>query len=108
MSEAPISARNSTRRAARLEAAIIAALGAGRVDVQDESARHAGHAGASAQGETHYAVRVVADAFRGMSRVARERAVHQAVAAEFATGLHALSLTLRTPEEDARDPVAQG
>jgi len=43
----------------------------------------------------------VSDAFRGMSRVARSRAVHAALAAEFAGGMHALALRLRTPEEGA-------
>jgi stress-induced morphogen len=69
--------------------------------VVDESARHAGHAGARPGGETHYAVLLVSEAFRGMSRVARSRAVHAALAAEFGTGMHALSLTLRTPQEHA-------
>jgi BolA protein len=44
-------------------------------------------------------VLLVSAAFRGMARVARSRAVHAALAAEFAGGLHALSLVLRTPEE---------
>lgn len=72
------------------------------IKVVDDSARHIGHAGARPEGETHYSVLLVADAFRGLNRVARSRAVHQALAAEFTTGLHALSLTLRTPEEAAR------
>jgi BolA protein len=42
---------------------------------------------------------LVSEAFRGMPRVARSRAVHAALAAEFGDGLHALALTLRTPEE---------
>ncbi len=67
--------------------------------VVDDSARHAGHAGAQPGGETHYSVVIVAEAFRGMSRVARSRAVHAALAAEFSGGMHALALTLRTPEE---------
>lgn len=65
----------------------------------DDSHRHAGHAGAAPGGETHYSVRVVTPAFAGLTRVARSRAVHEALAAEFAGGLHALALTLRTPEE---------
>jgi len=69
------------------------------LQVADESAEHAGHAGAQAGGETHYAVLMVSAAFVGQSRVARSRAVHAALAAEFASGLHALSLTLRTPPE---------
>ncbi len=67
--------------------------------VVDDSARHAGHAGAQPGGETHYSVLLVAPAFRGMNRVARSRAVHAALAGEFSAGLHALALTLRTPEE---------
>jgi stress-induced morphogen len=84
------------------------------LQVTDDSARHAGHAGARPGGETHYSALVVAEAFRGMSRVARSRAVHAALAAEFAGGMHALALTLRTPEEQAsagdplRPPLAGG
>ncbi len=69
------------------------------LQVADQSAQHAGHAGAQAGGQTHYAVLMVSAAFAGQSRVARSRAVHAALAAEFASGLHALSLTLRTPPE---------
>lgn len=72
-----------------------------RIEIVDQSARHAGHAGAAPGGETHYAVRVTAGAFDGLSRVARQRLVHAALAHEFAEGLHALSLTLRSPAEDA-------
>ncbi len=70
-----------------------------RVAVVDDSAKHAGHAGAAAGGQTHYSVLVVSDRFTGLSRVARHRLVTGALAAEFEGGLHALSLTLRTPEE---------
>jgi stress-induced morphogen len=67
--------------------------------IVDESARHAGHAGAAAGGQTHYRVLMVCAQFRGIPRLERSRRVHAALAAEFAGGLHALSLTLRTPEE---------
>jgi BolA protein len=93
MDEVPLS------RAARIEATLAAAFGPQRIVVTDDSARHAGHAGAQPGGETHYSVLLVSDAFRGQTRVARSRAVHAALAAEFAGGLHALALTLRTPEE---------
>jgi BolA protein len=73
------------------------------LEVEDDSARHAGHAGAGRGGETHFNVRMASAAFEGMSRVARSRAVHDAVAAEFAEGLHALSLTLRAPSELAAE-----
>jgi len=86
-------------RAQRLESVLREAFAPVVLRVADDSARHAGHAGASPGGETHYNVLVVAEAFRCMSRVARSRAVHAALAAEFAGGMHALALTLRTPEE---------
>lgn len=86
-------------RATRIATALNAAFPPAEVQVVDDSHRHAGHAGAAPGGETHYSVRVVSPAFAGMNRVARSRAVHEALAAEFAGGLHALALTLRTPEE---------
>jgi BolA protein len=86
-------------RAARLEAVLRQAFAPSVLRVVDDSAQHAGHAGARPEGETHYTVLVVSEAFHGLSRVARSRAVHQALAAEFSGGLHALALTLRTPEE---------
>ena len=89
-------------RAARLEAMLIAAFSPTLLRVEDDSARHAGHAGAREGGQTHFNVVVVSEAFRGMNRVARSRAVHAALAAEFAGGMHALSLTLRTPDEAQR------
>lgn len=67
--------------------------------IDDESARHAGHAGAAPGGQTHFNVLLVTEAFRGQNRVARSRAVHAVLDPEFDSGLHALSLTLRTPEE---------
>lgn len=86
-------------RATRIAAALHAAFPPAEVQVVDDSHRHAGHAGAAPGGETHYSVRVISPAFAGMGRVARSRAVHDALAAEFAGGMHALALTLRTPEE---------
>jgi stress-induced morphogen len=91
-----------TRRADRIEAAIRDAFPPAEVQVADDSHRHAGHAGARPEGETHYSVLVVSPAFAGMNRVARSRAVHAVLAAEFGSGLHALALTLRTPEETGR------
>lgn len=94
-----ICAMPSIHRAGRIEAVLRATFAPDRVEVVDDSARHAGHAGAAPGGETHYTVLVVAGSFRGQNRVARHRAVNAALAAEFATGLHALALVLRTPEE---------
>ena len=66
----------------------------------DESHRHAGHAGARPGGETHFNVTVVSAAFTGLNRVARQRLVYQTLSEELAGGLHALSLTTTTPDED--------
>ena len=71
-----------------------------RLDLVDESERHAGHMGARPEGETHFALTIVSAAFAGMSRLARQRLVYAALAAELASRVHALSLTTLTPEED--------
>ena len=88
-----------TTRHERLHAALSAAFSPSTLEVVDDSAQHAGHSGAAAGGETHYSVRMVSARFTGLSRVARSRAVHEAVNDEFRGGLHALALTLRSPEE---------
>ena len=92
-------------RADRIVAALNQAFQPIKLRIVDDSARHAGHAGASPEGQTHYSVLMVSEVFRGQSRVSRSRAVHDALAGEFATGLHALALKLRTPEE--RDGLAE-
>ncbi|HEX5453486.1 MAG TPA: BolA family protein [Stellaceae bacterium] len=70
-----------------------------RLDVIDDSHRHAGHAGARPEGETHFTVTIVSAAFAGLGRVARQRLVYEALAAELANRVHALSVTARTPDE---------
>jgi BolA protein len=67
--------------------------------LEDESGRHAGHAGARPGGETHYRLRIVSAGFEGLTRVERQRLVYQALRGEFESGLHALSLDLKTPAE---------
>ncbi len=89
-------------RAERIRRALAAAFPPAEVAVQDDSHLHAGHAGARPEGETHFSVLVVSPAFSGMNRVARSRAAHAALDAEFQGGLHALALRLLTPEEAAR------
>jgi BolA protein len=71
-----------------------------RLVVIDESHRHAGHAGARPEGETHFAAIIVSPIFAGLNRVARQRLVYEALAEELAAGVHALSLTTVAPEED--------
>ena len=86
-------------RAERMRNLLLRTFQEAELEIADDSHRHAGHAGAAPGGQTHYTVQIVTPDFRGMSRVARSRAVHDALAAEFGSGLHALSLRLLTPEE---------
>ena len=71
--------------------------------VHDDSANHAGHAGATrddgSQGETHFAVRLVSEKFTGLSRVERQRRVYAALAQELSGPVHALSVTALGPGE---------
>jgi BolA protein len=92
-------AKSTVSRASRIENILRARFAPLDFALEDESSRHAGHAGARAGGETHYRLRMVSGTFTGQSRVARQRAVMQALDEEFATGLHALSLDLKTPAE---------
>jgi BolA protein len=69
------------------------------LSVDDESARHAGHAGSRPEGETHFSVRIVADMFDGLSRVERQRRVYAALADELKSHIHALSVSALTPAE---------
>lgn len=70
-----------------------------RLEIVDESHRHAGHAGARPEGESHFAVTIVAPAFTGLNRVDRQRLVYETLADELATRIHALALTIRAPDE---------
>ena len=71
-----------------------------RLEILDESYRHAGHAGARPEGETHFSITIVAAAFAGLGRVARHRLVNEALAEELAGPVHALALRTLSPEED--------
>jgi BolA protein len=76
------------------------------LEVQDESGRHAGHAGATrddgSQGETHFHVRLVSASFDGLSRVERQRRVYAVLTEELRGPVHALSLVAQTPSEAAK------
>jgi BolA protein len=78
---------------------LTAGLAPTRLAVVDESDRHIGHAGWREHGETHFRVEIVSAAFAGRSRVERHRLVNALLAAEFAKGLHALSLRASAPGE---------
>lgn len=87
--------------AARIRAKLTEALKPASLELVDESAHHAGHAGMQglAAQETHFRLTVVAEAFRGLPRVQRQRLVYRLLAQEFADGLHALAISARSPEE---------
>lgn len=76
-----------------------AAFAPERLELRDDSERHRGHGGWREGGETHFHLVMVSRAFEGQSRVARQRAVNQALAEELAERVHALSMELRTPGE---------
>ena len=82
-----------------MRAKLTAAFSPSRLDIADDSARHAGHAGAHPGGESHFTVTIEAAAFAGASRVARQRMVYAALAEEFAGRVHALSLNALAPGE---------
>jgi BolA protein len=73
-----------------------------RLAVIDDSHRHAGHAGARPEGETHFTVEIVSASFAGKSRVERQRLVYGALADLLRERVHALALKTLTPEEDRR------
>lgn len=78
---------------AALEAALRAALAPTQLEVIDESAAHAGHAGANAEGYgTHFRVRIASPLFDGKPRVARHRLVYDALQVFIAQGLHAIAI----------------
>jgi BolA family transcriptional regulator, general stress-responsive regulator len=90
-------------RMALIESRLAAALAPiASIEVRDDSAQHAGHAGAAAGG--HYSVTIVTAAFAGKARVARHRMVYDALAEAMQRGIHALAITALTPEEAAALP----
>ena len=70
-----------------------------RLEVEDDSARHHGHAGARPGGESHFNVTIEAPAFAGQSKVSRQRMVYRALAEELSGPVHALSVQARAPGE---------
>ena len=84
---------------AAIERKLTAALAPSRLEIVDESHRHKGHSGHHVDGESHFRVEVVAEAFVGKTRIERHRLVNGLLAEELAGRVHALSLTTLTPEE---------
>lgn len=85
-------------RVPAIRAALEQALAPVALEVEDDSARHAGHAGAR-DGRGHFNVTVVSAAFQGLAPLARHRAVYAAVGTLMETDIHALAIVARTPGE---------
>lgn len=86
------------QRIARITALLTSGLAPLECEVEDESALHAGHAGA-ASGGGHYRLRLVSSRFEGLSRVARHRLVYDALHDMMQADIHALAITALTPAE---------
>jgi BolA protein len=85
-------------REQRLRRQLIARFAPLELAVEDESHRHAGHAGA-AGGASHFRIRIVAEAFRGISPVARHRLVYAALADMLTSEIHALAIEALPPAD---------
>jgi BolA protein len=83
-------------REERLRAKLVARFAPVSLVIQDETHRHAGHAGA-AGGQSHYRIRIVSEAFRGMSPIARHRLIYEAVDDMLKGEIHALAIEALTP-----------
>ncbi|MET0962818.1 MAG: BolA family protein [Noviherbaspirillum sp.] len=88
------------QRIDRINALLQAGLAPLECRVEDESALHAGHAGA-ASGGGHYRLRLVSSRFEGLPRVARHRLVYDALQDMMQNDIHALAITALTPAEAA-------
>jgi BolA protein len=85
-------------RVERIRAALTAALAPSILELEDESALHAGHAGA-ASGGGHYRLKIVSERFQGLKLVMRHRLVYDAVHDMMRTEIHALAITALAPSE---------
>lgn len=79
---------------------LTAALSPVSLDVVNDSARHRGHMGDDGSGESHFTVDIVAAAFAGQSRVARQRMVNRALGDLMVARVHAMSIRARAPGEN--------
>jgi BolA protein len=87
-------------RVEQIEAALRGAFAPVELEIEDESHKHRGHAGA-ADGRGHFRVHIVAAAFAGKPSVQRHRMVYAALGDQLKTDIHALAIRAETPEERA-------
>ena len=82
---------------ATIQAKLEVAFAPTELDIVNESHLHAGHAGSPGSGHSHFRVRIVSEAFRGLSRVACHRRMNEALADELRATIHALAVTTAVP-----------
>jgi len=81
-------------RTEKIEARLREAFDPRVLEVIDDSESHRGHAGFQEGGESHFNVRIESEKFQGLSRIARHRAVHEALGKELVAEIHALALKI--------------
>lgn len=86
----------------RIKEKLMVALTPVRLDVVNESHKHAGHRSSPGTGESHFHVLIVSDAFTGKSRVERHRMVNEALKGDVGGAIHALALATYAPGESIR------
>jgi BolA protein len=84
-----------TTRTEQIEERLRSIFAPTALKVMDDSSKHVGHAGARPEGQTHYSVEIIAEAFRGKSRVESHRMVYDALNGMFEEGLHALAISAK-------------
>jgi BolA family transcriptional regulator, general stress-responsive regulator len=94
---------SAAERVEKIRQALTARLTPVSLTIRDDSAQHAGHAGAREGG--HFSVTVVSDRFTGRTRMQRHQLVYEAVAELLRTDIHALSIQARTPQEQTRSTI---
>ncbi len=85
--------------AAEITKRLIQALDPTRLEVINDSARHRGHAGDDGTGESHFTVEIEAEAFAGLNRLQRQRAVNAALGDLMRDRVHAMAIKARAPGE---------
>ena len=70
-----------------------------KLQVENESHHHSGHAGDDGSGESHWRISIIADAFNGKSRVQRQRMINEVLADELKNSIHALAMSVKGADE---------